>query len=320
MDKLTKAQENDLFGQKTVLITGGTGSFGNFIMKRLLKTDVARVLIFSRDEEKQLEMKRKYEDSRIEYIIGNVRDYDAVYEAVKDADIVYHAAAMKIISTCEEYPRESIKTNLEGTINVRDACFEAEVEKAVFISTDKAVKPVNTYGICKALAEKLWIEFLGPETDFIIVRYGNVINSRGSVIPFFKKLVRYKKTLPVTDERMTRFLITLEQAIDMVFYATKCGINGRTFVPRGIPACRIADLVEALGGEGYPYEVVGIRPGEKIHEVLVSEEEIMRLEKMGGYWVILPYDEPYRSGLSGQEFTSENATRLSVEEIKELIG
>lgn len=300
-----------------VLITGGTGSFGHMAVRELIKRDVEEIRIFSRDEEKQLDMRREIDDDRLKFVIGTVRDYEQVSEAVKNVDIIYHAAALKIIPVCEEFPMESVKTNLLGTWNVKKAAIENKVEKSIFISTDKAVQPVNIYGACKMLAEKMWVQSQAEHSKFSSVRYGNVIGSRGSVVPFFKELIKKQRPLPVTHSDMTRFLITLQQAINLVFYATEHMSGGEIYVPK-LPACRIVDLAKVMAGDDYPLENVGIRPGEKIHEILVSEEEFRRTEEKTGYYIIHPYGR-YDSEKVKEEFTSENAERLSAEGIKKLL-
>lgn len=300
-----------------VLITGGTGSFGHMAVRELIKRDVQEIRIFSRDEEKQLDMRREIRDDRLKFVIGNVRDYEQVSEAVKNVNVIYHAAALKIIPVCEEFPMESVKTNLFGTWNVKKAAIENKVEKSIFIGTDKAVQPVNVYGACKMLGEKMWVQSQAEHSKFSSVRYGNVVGSRGSVVPFFKELIRKQRPLPITHSDMTRFLITLQQAIGLVFYATEHMSGGEIYVPR-LPACRIVDLAKAMAGDDYPLENLGIRRGEKIHEVLVSEEEFRRTEEKTGYYIIHPYDR-YDSGKAKEEFTSENAERLSTEGMKKLL-
>lgn len=310
---------SDFFKGKHVLITGGTGSFGHTIVRELLKLDASKVTVYSRDEEKQLDMEREHNTSRLDFVIGDIRDRVRIEDAVANADIVYHAAALKIIPTCEKHPIESINTNLVGTINVRAACQKQNVGRAVFVSTDKAVKPVNVYGMSKALAERAWLSCNSPcKTLFAIVRYGNVVGSRGSIVPYFKDLIKRGEPLPITSPRMTRFLITLEQAINMVFFATKNMRGGEIFIPR-IPACKITDLAVAMGGRDYPTKIVGIRPGEKIDEVLISEEEIRRTRVSKDYYIIEPYGVVKNPELT-KEYTSENTTQLNIEEIKELIG
>lgn len=303
------------FTGKTVFITGGTGSFGQWSTKELLKTDVAKVIIFSRDEMKQLAMKRKFGyDDRLQFIIGNVRDYKRLLECLH-ADIVYHASALKIIPVCEEFPQENMKTNLFGAINVRNACIFNRVKKALYINTDKAVKPTNSYGIAKAMAEKIWLKSCAT-TIFSSTRYGNVIGSRGSVVPFFKALIEKKKTLPITDLRMRRFLITLQQAVDLIFHATEHMKGGEVFVPQN-PACLITDLAVAMVGATYPTEVVGIRAGEKIDEVLVSEHEIYRTVMDRDFFKIMPHGR-YESHIT-KEFSSASTRQLCIAEIKQLL-
>ena len=316
--KLDKKEVNELFKGKSITITGGTGSFGYFIVRELLKFDVKEITIFSRDEEKQLEMRNEIPDPRLKFMIGNIRDYDRLVECTK-TDYLYHAAALKIITTCEKFPLEGIKTNLLGTNNVKQACLKNNVEKALLISTDKAVKPVNTYGMTKGLAEKVWLsEPFADPCSFNVVRYGNVIGSRGSVVPFFKKLIDERKPLPLTHKSMSRFLITLPQAIDLAFYATKMSTGGQVIIPKN-PACNMIDLIVALAGEDYPWNVVGIRPGEKIAETLVSEEEMRRVEDKGEYVIVHPQGHWISDDDTRQEFTSETTVQLNPKEIKKLL-
>jgi UDP-N-acetylglucosamine 4,6-dehydratase len=317
--QVSLTQRQDIFRNKKVVVTGGTGSFGHVVIQQLLETPVAAVTVFSRDEEKQLDMEREYKDARLSFVIGDVRDYVRVADTVTGVDIVYHAAALKIIPTCEKHPIESIQTNLIGTLNVKKACADTKVKKAIFISTDKAVKPVNVYGMSKALAERLWLSYSAPcDTIFAAVRYGNVIGSRGSIIPYYRDLLKRREPFPITSALMTRFLITLEQAIDLVFYATLRMAKGQIFVPK-IPACKITDLAVAMGGKDYPTKIVGIRPGEKIDEVLISEEEIRRTRVEKDYYVIEPHGTAQKQELQ-EEYTSANTSQLTVEGIKELIA
>lgn len=302
---------------KSVLITGGTGSFGHIAVSELLKTDVKEITVFSRDEEKQLDMQREIQDDRLKFMIGDVRDYERVCEVSKGVDVIYHAAALKIIPVCEKFPMESHKTNILGTWNVKKAAIENMVEKSVFIGTDKAVQPVNVYGACKMFAEKMWVQTQAECSKFSSVRYGNVVGSRGSIVPFFRQLIQKGKPLLLTHLDMTRFLLTLQQAIGLVFYATEHMEGGEIFIPI-LPSCKIVDLAKVMAGNNYPLETVGIRPGEKIHEVLVSEEEFRRVEEKSGYYIIHPYGT-YNSGKIKEEFTSENAERLTVEGIQKLL-
>jgi UDP-glucose 4-epimerase len=234
-------------------------------------------------------------------------------------DYVYHAAALKVIPTCEENPTEAYKTNVLGSLNVMEACIKNAVQKGVLISTDKAVKPVNTYGMTKALAEKTWLapRSLSSTTTFGAVRYGNVVGSRGSIIPFFKQLMSQGRPLPITDRSMSRFMLTLSQAVNLVFFATKTAIGGEIFIPKN-PACKIIDLAEAMAGKGYPLVNVGIRAGEKIAEVLISEEEIRRTEVKEECFIIHPHGRFHDPSLAN-EFSSETARRLTVSEIASLV-
>ena len=308
-----------MFEDKTILITGGTGSFGRWILKDILKNSVKEIRILSRDEEKQLDVKREANDSRIKFFIGDVRDYDRVAQACTGVDILYHAAAQKIIDSCEENPTEAFKTNVLGTWNVKKASVACDVGKCVLISTDKAVKPVNLYGMTKGMAEKIWIrnEDAESQTRFAVVRYGNVIGSRGSVVPYFRQLIKERKPLPITHRDMTRFLITLKQATELVFRATKYSNGGEIYVP-DLPACRIVDLAKAMGGDNYPLNYVGIRLGEKIHECLIQEYEMHRTEKKGRYFIIHSDLQLDHSDLK-QEFTSDKTKLLKKKEILALL-
>ena len=305
-----------MFEDKIVLVTGGTGSFGHQIVKELLKYKVKEIRIYSRGEDKQYRMRSEFPQQNIKFIIGDVRDYNRLLESTDNVDIIYHAAALKQVHLIEKHPLEAIKTNIYGTINVKRAAIENGVKKTILISTDKAVKPINAYGMTKALAEKVLInnEFLN-DSKFSVVRYGNVIGSTGSVIPLFKKLVNEKKTLTITDKRMTRFLITLKQAINLVLYCTENMRGQEIFVPK-LPACKIIDLAKIIGGEKYPIKTIGIRPGEKIHECLVQEDEMRRAVSVEGNFIIGPYGS--YSNLEG-EFTSANTLRLNKKQLRELI-
>lgn len=307
----------DLFKGKKILITGGTGSFGKMAVRELLKYNIAEVRVFSRDEEKQLDMSRQICDKRVKFIIGNIRDYDALNEATKNVDILYHAAALKIIPVCEEFPRESLKTNLLGTLNVKDSCLVNVVPKCIFVNTDKAVQPVNVYGACKMVAEKIWVLNQTEYCRFSSVRYGNVIGSRGSVIPFFKQLIADLQPIPITDVRMTRFLLTLKRAIKAVVYATEHMCGGEVFVPK-LSSCKILDLVTVMASNSYPTKIIGTRPGEKIHEVLISEEEFRRTEELDRYYVIHPYGK-FKSKMIKGDYSSKNAKKMSVEQIRKLL-
>ena len=298
------------FRNKRILITGGTGSFGNFITSALLKLPVKEIIIYSRDEEKQLSMSRLYNDPRLKFIIGDIRDRKKILQATKGVDILYHAAALKIISTCEEFPEEALETNVLGTLNVKFACQSHGVEKALYINTDKAVKPINAYGMSKALAEKLW---LGP--GFSVTRYGNVFGSRGSVVPYFAQLISEKKPLKITDPRMTRFLITYSQAVELISFATENMQGGEVFVYLS-PACRLVDLAEAMAGKDYPLEFTGIRTGEKLHEVLYCREETLthRVERKNNFVILYP-----GRGEELEDYSSDRAEMLSVPKLKRMV-
>jgi len=314
---------------KSILITGGTGSFGHQIISQLVGFDPSRIAIFSRDEMKQYDMQNEFEKYRdlLEFIIGDVRDYVRVHEAMKGIGIVYHAAALKQVPNCEMHPFEAVKTNVLGAENVRRAAIENGVEVVVTVSTDKAVKPINVMGMTKAIQERI---MLNPnngkwDTKFVCVRYGNVIGSRGSVIPFFKQRIEEGKFLPITNYEMTRFLLRLEEAIDLVFKATVEGESGQLFVKK-MPACYIIDLAKAMakaitGRDDYPIREVGIRPGEKIHEVLVSEEEMPRVVETETHYVIHPYGKLDKPVLLRdlREYTSNNTDILGEDEIASLL-
>jgi UDP-N-acetylglucosamine 4,6-dehydratase len=314
-----------MFEKKNLLITGGTGSFGHQILKKLLLENPQRITIFSRDEKKQFDMQNDYRDDRIRYLLGDVRDFGKVLEATKGMDIIYHAAALKQVPNCEFNPMEAVKTNILGADNVRRAAIQNGVETVVSVSTDKAVKPVNVMGMTKAIQERIMINSNGGDTKFIEVRYGNVIGSRGSVIPFFKERIQKNQFLPITDFRMTRFLLTLDDAIDLVFKATSEGGGGEIFVKK-MPAAKVIDIAlimaQALAKKkDYPIREVGVRPGEKIHEVLVSEEEMKRVVETESYFVIYPYGrlEAPRLLKSLEEYTSANTNMLGEGEISRLL-
>jgi len=309
-----------LFQDKTVLLTGGTGSFGRHMTEALLKLPIRELLILSRDEEKQLEMRRELPDHRIKFVIADIRDLERLRECVR-ADYVYHAAALKIIPTCQVFPLEAVKTNLLGTLNVKTACQENKVQKSVFISSDKACKPVNTYGMSKALAERVWLDGQpSSSSKFAAVRYGNIVGARGSVVPYFKRLIEAGKPLPITSPLMSRFLLTLEDAKDLVFLATEKMKGGEIFVPI-CSACTMPVLVAAMleSSTGYyPIKEVGIRNGEKIVEELISDEEMRRAETKHNYFIIHPFGN-YDSKSTRVEYTSETTQQLSVAATRTLL-
>ena len=275
---------------KVILVTGGTGSFGRKFTQRLLRDhNPQKVIIFSRDEWKQSEMARDFHDDRVRFFIGDVRDKDRLQRAFDGVDVVVHAAALKQIPTAEYNPLEVIKTNILGGANVIDAAIDRGIQKVVALSTDKAANPINLYGATKLCADKLFIAanvYSGPRrTQFGVVRYGNVVGSRGSVIPLFLKM-RQTGRIPITDRRMTRFWITLDQAVDLVIEALEKMHGGEIFVPK-VPSMNIGDLAEAIAPE-CKHEVVGIRPGEKLHEIMVPPDDARRTLELSGYYVIQP--------------------------------
>lgn len=335
---------NDLDG-KRILVTGGTGSLGQTLIKRLLSGEMgrpARITVFSRDEAKQHYMRldymhRKaatddviYQNSQdlLNFRIGDVRDYGALLAAMRDADVVFHAAALKQVPSCEYFPMEAVMTNILGAGNIAKAIRENDlsITKVVGISTDKACKPINVMGMTKALQERVLIEANRdcPDTSFMCVRYGNVIASRGSIVPLFVELIENNRPITVTLREMTRFLLSLDRAVDTVFAAIATGKRGETFVPR-VPAANITDVAKALmGDKDLPIEYTGIRPGEKVHEIMVSEEECFRTVERGGYYVILPVLPELREEqdfvpVLDSEYSSKD-DNISIEELRELLG
>ncbi|MDO9010975.1 MAG: nucleoside-diphosphate sugar epimerase/dehydratase [Gallionella sp.] len=324
-----------MFKDKVLMITGGTGSFGNTVLKRFLSTDVREIRIFSRDEKKQEDMRIAHNNSKLKFYIGDVRDYDSVYQAMRGVDYVFHAAALKQVPSCEFYPMEAVRTNVVGTENVLNAATANGVKRVVVLSTDKAVYPINAMGISKAMAEKLMVAKSRmqseTETVFCATRYGNVMASRGSVIPLFVSQLKESKPLTVTDPNMTRFLMSLEDSVDLVLYAYEHGKQGDIFVQKA-PASTVADLAQALkelfGGDS-AVRIIGTRHGEKLYESLISREEMVHAQDMGGYYCIpadnrdLNYAKYFSEGeeeISHQEdYTSHNTERLNVEQIKKLL-
>lgn len=283
---------------KTILITGGTGSFGNVVVRRLIPLQPKKIIIFSRDELKQELMRNEYDNPLLHFIIGDIRDEKSIELATRGVDYIFHAAALKQVPACEIYPMEAIKTNVLGASNVINAAIKNKVKRMVILSTDKAVYPINVMGMTKALMEKLMVAASKSQSDTIFcgVRYGNVLYSRGSVVPYFVSSIKLGKALRLTDPRMTRFLLTLDQAVDLVLTTLETGENGKMYIMRA-PACTVETLAQAVCEIfGYPkkLEIIGRKTGEKIHEILEGEEG----------------EEP---------FTSENTKRLNVEETKKLL-
>jgi FlaA1/EpsC-like NDP-sugar epimerase len=303
---------------QTILVTGGTGSFGNKVAKYLQNHSPKKIIIYSRDEKKQYEMQKKYPDYR--YIIGDVRDKERLFQACKGVNFIFHAAALKHVPACEDYPYEAVKTNIIGSNNICEAAIYNHVEKVVALSTDKAVKPINAMGLSKSMMEKIICsQNQQPvDTTFCCVRYGNVMGSRGSVIPFFRKLLAEKKPLTITDEKMTRFMMTLDESVELVLHAMQNAAGGEVFVKKS-PACLVIDLAKTMirkygDGNTGNIKIVGVRPGEKIDEVLVNEYEIRRSEENDRFFVIRPEYRPYKENhtyASGYEYTSANTTQLT---------
>jgi FlaA1/EpsC-like NDP-sugar epimerase len=304
---------------KVVLITGGTGSFGHHAARALRGSNPRELRIFSRDEKKQWEMQRQFPS--FTYILGDVRDRARVEQAMRGVDLVFHAAALKQVPSCEQYPWEAFKTNALGSQNVCEAALDQKVGVVVALSTDKAVKPVNAMGISKAMMEKLVCAYnrFACDTVFCCVRYGNVMGSRGSVIPLFLELIAQNKPLPITDPTMTRFLMTLEQSFDLLLHAMVHAKGGEVFV-RKAPACTVLDLAKAMAikfspsGDAHPIEFIGVRPGEKIHEVLVNEYEARRSAESASHFTIYPeYSTHYgpNVNLKCAEYSSDVTRRVT---------
>jgi len=324
-----------MFKDKTLMITGGTGSFGNAVLRRFLDTDIGEIRIFSRDEKKQDDMRHEYQDDKIKFYIGDVRDLASLSCAMRGVDYVFSAAALKQVPSCEFYPIEAVRTNVLGTDNTLKACLQNKVRNAIVLSTDKAVNPINAMGISKALMEKVAIaqsRNLGPdETRICVTRYGNVMASRGSVIPLFVGQIKAGQPLTITDPDMTRFMMSLEGATDLVLFALERGNTGDTFVQKA-PAATIGQLAEVLKdifGFDVPTKVIGTRHGEKKHEALLNREEMIRAEDLDRYYRIssdtrdLNYDLYFEKGQKKvsreTDYSSENTTLLTDDELKRML-
>jgi UDP-glucose 4-epimerase len=281
------------FKQKTLLITGGTGSFGNAVLKRFLDTDIEEIRIFSRDEKKQDDMRKRYSSPKLKFYIGDVRDYQSVLSAVRGVDFIYHAAALKQVPSCEFHPMEAVKTNVLGTENVLEAAISCGVKRVVCLSTDKAVYPINAMGISKAMMEKVVVAKSRSSNETVIcaTRYGNVMASRGSVIPLFVEQIKAGQPITITDPDMTRFMMTLDDAVDLVLYAFEYASPGDIFVQKA-PAATIETLAHALtelmGVPEHEVRIIGTRHGEKLFEALLSREEIVAAENLEGYYRVPP--------------------------------
>lgn len=325
-----------MFNGKTLLITGGTGSFGNAVLKRFFDTDIKEIRVFSRDEKKQDDMRKKYHSSKLKFYIGDVRDYNSILNATRGVDYIYHAAALKQVPSCEFHPMEAVKTNVIGTENVLEAAIQNRVKRVVCLSTDKAVYPINAMGISKAMMEKVIVAKSRNLENLDIVisctRYGNVMASRGSVIPLFVDQMRKGKPLTITDPNMTRFMMTLEDAVDLVLYAFEHGQNGDIFVQKA-PAATIAILAQALkellNEKDYPMTIMGTRHGEKAYEALLSREEMAVAIDQGDYFRVpadqrdLNYEKYVEDGdlkiTEFDDYNSHNTERLDIEGMKKLL-
>jgi UDP-N-acetylglucosamine 4,6-dehydratase/5-epimerase len=318
----------------SLLITGGTGSFGNTVLKRFLATDISEIRIFSRDEKKQDDMRKRYNDPRLKFYIGDVRDYQSVINAVRGVEYIYHAAALKQVPSCEFHPMEAVKTNIIGTENILEAAIVSGVKRVVCLSTDKAVYPINAMGISKAMMEKVMVAKSRNSNQTVIcgTRYGNVMASRGSVIPLFVNQIRAGQPISLTDPNMTRFMMTLDDAVDLVLYAFDHGKPGDIFVQKA-PAASIGVLAQAIkeivGVLDHQVLVIGTRHGEKLHETLLSREEMASAKEHDEYYQIPPdlrdlnYDKFVEQGeiriSEAADYTSDNTKRLDVGGMKQLL-
>ena len=322
-----------ILNNKTLLITGGTGSFGSTLVSKLLSSRIKQIRIFSRDEKKQEDMRNHYNNSKLKFIIGDVRDEEAVSNSLNGVDYVFHAAALKQVPTCEFFPMEAFKTNVIGTKNIINHSIENKIKRLVVLSTDKAVYPVNTMGVTKSLAEKLVIsnslDYSKSKTIICATRYGNVIASRGSMIPLFIKQIKDGKNLTITNPKMTRFMMTLEQSVKLVLHAFEKGKNGQIFVQQSPSAdiATIANSIKEILNYKKPNKIIGVRHGEKMFETLVSSEEMSRCKKNKNYFCISPdtrdlnYDKYFIKGKNKiySDYNSNNTKLLNKDEIKKLL-
>ncbi len=325
----------DVYKDQVLLITGGTGSFGNAMVRRFLKSDIKEIRIFSRDEKKQDDMRQFYRNSKIKYFIGDVRDPQSIDTAIQGVDYVFHAAALKQVPSCEFFPNEAVRTNVLGCENILNSAQECKVKKVIVLSTDKAVYPINAMGMSKALSEKVMVaksrNLNGSSTVFCGTRYGNVMASRGSVIPLFVNQIKNSQPITITDPNMTRFMMTIEDAVELVLFAFSNGKNGDIFVQKS-PATTIGNLAQALR-EMYrstsSVKVIGTRHGEKLYETLVNREEMIKAVDNGDYFRIpadtrdLNYNKYFIEGEAkisqSEEYNSHNTWQLSIEETKKLL-
>lgn len=324
----------NVFKDKVLLITGGTGSFGNAVLRRFLDSELSEIRILSRDEKKQDDMRKKFNNLKLKFYIGDVRDYQSVLNAVRGVDFIYHAAALKQVPSCEFHPMEAVKTNVLGTENVLEAAINCGVKRVVCLSTDKAVYPINAMGISKAMMEKVIVakSRSSQSTVICITRYGNVMASRGSVIPLFANQIREGQPITITDPNMTRFMMTLDDAVDLVLYAFEHGNSGEIFVQKA-PAATIETLVKALTGllasPDHPINIIGTRHGEKLYEALLSREEMVAAQELEGYFRVPPdlrdlnYGKFVEHGelkiSESTDYNSHNTIRLDVEGMRILL-
>jgi UDP-N-acetylglucosamine 4,6-dehydratase/5-epimerase len=323
-----------MFLNKTLLITGGTGSFGNAVLRRFLDSDLAEIRIFSRDEKKQDDMRKKYNNSKLKFYIGDVRDIESVRSVVRGVDYIFHAAALKQVPSCEFYPLQAVKTNVLGTENVLETAISLGVKRVICLSTDKAVYPINAMGISKAMMEKVAVAKSreSSATTICVTRYGNVMASRGSVIPLFVDQIRDGHSLTITDPEMTRFMMTLDDAVSLVLYAFEHGQAGDIFVQKS-PAATISTLTKALtnllGAPDHEISVIGTRHGEKLFEALLSREEMVAAQDLGGYFRVPPdlrdqnygkfTDQGEKKISEAVDYNSHNTMRLDIDGMKALL-
>ncbi len=322
-----------MFKNKCLLITGGTGSFGNAVLNRFIDSDINEIRVFSRDEKKQDDMRRKFQNNKIKYFIGDVRDESSIDQVMKGVDFVFHAAALKQVPSCEFYPMEAVKTNVIGTENMLNSAIKNNVEKVICLSTDKAVYPINAMGVSKSLMEKVFVakSRISSKIKIIGTRYGNVMASRGSVIPLFFDQIKHDHAITITDPNMTRFMMSLENAVELVLYAFKNGNTGDIFVQKA-PSTTIGELAETMKtiyNSNTKIKNIGIRHGEKIHETLLSQEERIVSEDLGDYFRIpadnrdLNYEKYFSKGVKApksEEFNSFNTRRLEKQELINLLA
>ena len=322
-----------MFKNKTLLITGGTGSFGNAVLNKFIDSNINEIRIFSRDEKKQDDMRRKFQNDKIKYFIGDVRDESSIDQAMKGVDFVFHAAALKQVPSCEFYPMEAVKTNIIGTENMLNSAIKNNVEKVICLSTDRAVYPINAMGVSKSLMEKVFVakSRVSSKIKIIGTRYGNVMASRGSVIPLFYDQIKDNKPITITDPKMTRFMMSLDNAVELVLYAFQNGNTGDIFVQKA-PSTTIGELAETMKtiyNSNTKIKNIGIRHGEKIHETLLSQEERIVSEDLGDYFRIpadnrdLNYDKYFSKGVKApksEEFNSFNTVRLEKQELINLLA